>query len=182
MKIEESSITLNFPDNNYFRFQECKGYKDIQNNFKEMDACWYDETKDELYLIELKDWKNNNLEEENDSRFSEEEVAKIKQRISKFRIGTLFKKSVDSLCMILSVMLETGYSENINNCFSFTITKKTKIKLLSIINWEDTDVTYISSVNSAYKSKFGSYAKLFGIRTFIVLTKERAKTQFDWVE
>jgi hypothetical protein len=109
MKIEESSITLNFPDNNYFRFQECKGYKDIQNNFKEMDACWYDETKDELYLIELKDWKNNNLEEENDSRFSEEEVAKIKQRISKFRIGTLFKKSVDSLCMILSVMLETGY-------------------------------------------------------------------------
>ena len=39
MAITESSITLNFPDNNYFRFQDCKGYKDIQDNFKEMDAC-----------------------------------------------------------------------------------------------------------------------------------------------
>ena len=37
MAITESSITLNFPDNNYFRFEDCQGYKDIQDNLKEMD-------------------------------------------------------------------------------------------------------------------------------------------------
>ncbi len=182
MKIEESSVTLNFPDNNYFRFEECKGYKDIQNNFKEMDACWYDETKDELYLIELKDWKTDKIYEENDSNIPIEEIIDTKTGISKSRVFTLFKKSVDSVCMILSAMLNTDYSTAISSCFSFKITKDTKIRLISIINWEETDISYISNVNTAYKSKFGSYAKLFGIRTFIVLTKEQAKTQFDWVE
>ena len=31
MPITESGITLNFPDNNYFRFEDCQGYKEIQS-------------------------------------------------------------------------------------------------------------------------------------------------------
>ena len=60
MPITESGITLNFPDNNYFRLGGCDGYKKIQNNFSEMDACWYDQANDTLYIIELKNWGNNN--------------------------------------------------------------------------------------------------------------------------
>lgn len=71
MSITESSITLNFPDNNYFRFQDCNGYKTIQNNFKEMDACWYDQASDILYIIELKDWSVANL---TDSTFSDKRI------------------------------------------------------------------------------------------------------------
>lgn len=38
MIITESAITLNFPDNNYFRFQDCEGYQALSgHNFKEMD-------------------------------------------------------------------------------------------------------------------------------------------------
>ncbi len=182
MKIEESSITLNFPDANYFRFENCDGYNKIQNNFKEMDVCWYDVKKDELFLIELKDWKNNTLNEESDSSFSKSKIAEMKLGISNYRIGEVFKKSVDSLCMVLSVLLGTKYSEDISACFSFNITKKTKIRLISIINWESADVNYIATINSAYKSKFGSYAKLFGITTFLVMTNKQAQAKFDWVE
>ncbi len=79
MAIEESSIVLDFPDNNYFRLQGCEGYKRIQDNLKEMDVCWYDSNSDVLYLIELKDWGSNTLEEEKDQSKSESEINKIKK-------------------------------------------------------------------------------------------------------
>ena len=61
MPIIESGIILNFPDSNYFRLGDCDGYKKIQDNFSEMDACWYDQANDTLYIIELKNWENNKL-------------------------------------------------------------------------------------------------------------------------
>jgi hypothetical protein len=42
--INESGITLTFPDNNFFRFQTCEGHKQLQG-IQEMDCCWYDENK-----------------------------------------------------------------------------------------------------------------------------------------
>ena len=38
-----------FPDNNYFRLCDCDGYKAIQNNFAEMDVCWYDQKEVSVY-------------------------------------------------------------------------------------------------------------------------------------
>lgn len=56
-KIKESNITLDFPDGNFFRFETCSGYTALSgNHFKEMDACWYDNTKNLFWLIELKDY------------------------------------------------------------------------------------------------------------------------------
>jgi hypothetical protein len=88
MIITESSITLDFPDNNCFRFEKCKGYKDIQNNFKEMDVCWYEQITDTLYIIELKDWKDGKLMEENDPNISAQQIKEMKEGISKFQINT----------------------------------------------------------------------------------------------
>lgn len=184
MAIIESNITLNFPDSNYFRFQDCKGYKDIQDNFKEMDACWYDVANDILYLIELKDWKDGKLMEENNPNFSTQqiqEIKEIKRGISQSHIHNLVKKSIDSVSMIMSVLLGKPYSANIQACASFTISNSTKIKLLSIVNWTNTDTTYIANVNTAYKSKFKPYAKLYDIQTFIVMTKTQAISQFTWI-
>lgn len=183
MAITESLITLNFPDNNYFRFEDCKGYKDIQDNFKEMDACWYEQATDTLFIIELKDWDNGNLIEETDPNFSEQKIKEMKQGITKARIYTLVKKSIDSVCMFMSILLEKPYSSNIKPCLpsDFLLTKTTKIKLLSIINWTNPDVTYISNIHSEYKAKFKPYAKLYGIQTYVVLTKDKAKQTFDWI-
>ncbi|MBC7554913.1 MAG: hypothetical protein H7257_13150 [Taibaiella sp.] len=179
MQVEESGITLNFPDNNYFRFQDCNGYLQIQSNFREMDACWYDQHNDTLYLIELKDWGDGILNEERDAKFSAEYVEKLKNDITNARIRVLFEKSLDS--MIISVLLNKPYSVNIQRCIPFNISNSTTIKLLSIINWTDSDLTYLSSVQSAYKSHFRPYATLFGIRSFVVMTKTQAINLFAWI-
>lgn len=181
MPITESGITLNFPDNNYFRLGDCDGYKKIQNNFSEMDACWYDQVNDTLYLIELKNWENNNLQEENDPNFSEAKINEMKKGISDYRIYNLLKKSIDTTCMFMSILLNKPFASNIQTCSPFTITNNTKIKLLSIINWTEADSSYISNINTAYKSKFNSYAKLFDIKAFLVLTKEKAAENFNWI-
>jgi hypothetical protein len=166
MPITESSITLNFPDNNFFRFQDCSGYKAIQNHFKEMDACWYDQSTDILYIIELKDWSIANL---TDNTFSDK------------RIWDLVKKSIDSVCMFMAILLGKPHSVSIQSCSPFTISANTKIKLLSIVNCNPSDTLYITHINTEYKSRFGSYAKLFDISSFLVLTKEKAMQKFYWI-
>jgi len=181
MPITESSVTLNFPDNNYFRLGDCDGYKVIQNNFAEMDACWYDKANDILYIIELKNWENNSLAEESDPSYTPEQIHKMKEGISNHRIGNLLKKSIYTTCMFMSILLGKVNGNKIQQCSPFTISNNTTIKLLSIINWTDIDSTYISNINTQYKSKFNSYAKLFDINTFLVLTKDKASELFSWV-
>ena len=179
--ITESGITLNFPDNNFFRFENCQGYKNIQNHFREVDVCWYEQATDTLYLIELKNWGNFTLIEENDPNFSVQQIEAMKNRISTHRIEVLWKKTVDSACMFMSVLLNKPYSANIQACSPFTITNTTKIKCLSIINWTNPDVTYIATVNKKYKEMFKPYADLFDIKAFIVMTKKQAAQRFSWV-
>jgi hypothetical protein len=181
MPITESGITLNFPDNNYFRFEDCQGYKEIQNNFKEMDVCWYEQATDTLYIIELKDWHDGKLIEENDPSFSAQKIIEMKQGISKSNRNILVKKSIDSASMFLSILLEKPYSPKIQLCAPFIITNTTSIKLLSIINWTNPDVTYVATINTEYRSKFASYAKLFDIKAYVVMTKDKATQVFDWI-
>lgn len=181
MPIIESGITLNFPDNNFFRFQNCQGYNSIQQNFKEMDVCWYDQGADILYIIELKNWGNGALLEEQDPSYTGTMIDELKGRITTYRINELFKKSIDSVCMFVSILLNKPHGVHIQNCAPFVITTQTTIKLLSIINWTNVDATYISSVHSAYKSYFKPYAKLFGIRNYVVMTKEQASRTYAWI-
>lgn len=176
----ESKITLNFPDDNYFRFENCIGHKNL-SHVKEMDACWYDINNDILYIIELKNWENGKLTEEDDPNITKSEIEKIKKDISSYRVEELWKKSLDCVCMFSSILLKKPYSFEIQKCSPFTITNETTIKLLSIINWTDIDSLYIADINAQYKSKFNSYAKLFGIKTFLVLPKNKASELFDWI-
>ena len=180
MPITESAITLNFSDKNFFRFQDCQGYRDLEN-IKEMDVCWYDQANDILYIIELKDWGNHNLNEEANPNFSAEEIKEMKEKISTHRINDLLKKSIDSVSMFVSILLKKPYSTKIQACSPFAITQNTQIKLLTIVNWSSLDLTYIDNVNSAYKTKFKPYAKLYDIKTFLVITKKQALEMFDWV-
>lgn len=122
MPITESGITLNFPDNNFFRFEDCQGYKEIQNNFKEMDVCWYEQTTDTLYIIELKDWHDGKLIEENDPTISSQKIIEMKESISKSNINILVKKSIDSVSMFISILLGKPFSQKIELCTPFTIT------------------------------------------------------------
>lgn len=179
--LTESNITLNFPDNNYFRFQDCEGYKQIQHNLKEMDTCWFNNEDNILYLIELKNWENNSLIEENDFSISKEEISLMKSNISKSRINNLLKKSIDSVSIFMSILLDKPQGLKIQKCSPFTINNNTTIKLISIINWTSSDITYIANINTEYKTKFKSYAKLYSISAYLVMTKEQAAKQFNWI-
>lgn len=70
-----------------------------------MHACWYDQKEDKLYLIELKNWKTNNLAEETDLNYTYEQIQVMKEGISNYRIRNLVKKSVDTSCMFMSILL-----------------------------------------------------------------------------
>lgn len=181
MPITESGITLDFPDNNFFRFQDCQGYRDIQQNFKEMDVCWYDQENDILYIIELKDWGDGTLVEEMNPSYNVPMIDELKSKITNSRINLLLKKAVDSTCMFLSILLNKPYSANIAICSPFQINVNTSIKLLSIINWTSPDTTYIATVHGQFKTCYRPYARLFGIKTYVILTKEQAKSQYPWV-
>ena len=115
----------------------------------------------------MKDWSIANL---TNSNFSEK------------RIWDLVKKSVDSVSMFVSILLGKPHSTLIQQCSPFTITNTTKIKVFSIVNCEKSDVPFISFINTEYKSRFSSYAKLFDIDTFLVMTKEKAIQKFQWIE
>lgn len=186
MSITESSITLTFPDTNYFRFEEngkviCEGYKKIQNNFKVCDVCWYDTQADILYIIELKDWGDGILEEEKNKIWSQEDIQENRKRITQHRIKELVKKSLDSVSMFISILLKKPYSTQIQDCSPFHITNDTTITLLSIINWTNADSTYISTIHSEYKTYFKPYATLFGIKKYVVMTKTQAMEAFPWI-
>jgi hypothetical protein len=55
------------------------------------------------------------------------------------------------------------------------------ITLLSEINWTNPDVTYIAAVNTEYRSRFASYAKLFDVNAYVVMTKDKASQTFSWI-
>jgi len=61
----------------------------------------------------------------------------------------------------------------------FSIQNNTEIKLVNIIN--HVNDAYISHVNTQCKTKIHPYAKLFDIRTYLVLTKEIASQRFNWI-
>ncbi|TAD99975.1 MAG: hypothetical protein EAZ97_07285 [Bacteroidetes bacterium] len=178
--VTESGITLNFPDENFFRFENCQGHKNLQN-IQEMDCCWYDQNNDILYLIELKGWNSDKLNEEIDPNFDKQEIDKIKAGRKKGHIDSLVKKSVDSLFMFISILLGKPYAKQIQACSPFTISNNTTIKLFTIMDWKETDTTYVSVINDSYRDKFKSYAKLLNIKTYLVMTKTQAQKQFVWV-
>jgi hypothetical protein len=176
----ESAITLDFPDNLFFRLCDCPAYREIQHNCKEMDICWYDQSSNTLYLIELKQWDSKLLEEE-DTHVSREEIAEKKKGILAYRLKNLLKKSIDTSCMFMSVLLAKPHGHKIGQCAPFTINGQTSVILLSIIDWQDPDNTYLSVINDQYRSKFKPYAKLFDIRTYLIMSKKQAQQHFGWV-
>lgn len=131
-----------------------------------MDACWYDTQANVLYMIELKDWTIADLSQ---TPYTEQ------------RIWDLVKKSVDSVNMLASILLGKPHAVNFLPCIPFAINVNTTIKLMSIIHCNDQDQPLIASINQEYKTRFNSYAMLFDIRSFFVMTHNQAIARFDWI-
>ncbi|MFN0036810.1 MAG: hypothetical protein ACKVUS_17245 [Saprospiraceae bacterium] len=156
----ESSITLNFPDNNFFRFSTCQGYTSLSgNHFKEMDACWYDAAGNFYWLIELKDY----------SLASIAAAETIEQKA-----WDIVKKAVDSLSMFLSSKHRYGYAANLDPCFPKAPDAKTQFKFVTIVHCDTSQIGDVQLLHNSFRSKFKPYANLFGINYFAVVEHTQA--------
>ena len=157
---KESNITLNFPDENFFRFETCVGYTALSgNHFKEMDACWFDAEENLYWLIELKDFSLASL--------------KTPETIEK-KSWDIVKKAIDSLCMFLSSKNSYGYAANINPCLPSVPDNTTQLKFLTIIHCEIGQKADVQLINEKFKNKFRPYAELFGIKHYAVIEHSTA--------
>lgn len=157
----ESSITLNFPDNNFFRFETSPGFKKLSaNHFKEMDACWYDTNLNVFWLIELKDFSLATLT-------NNENIEK--------RVFNILKKAIDSLCMVLSRKHKYSYSSNFNSCILDLINETTEFKIITVVHCNESQKADVQLINEQFKLRFKPYATLFGNIKHSVLEHDRAK-------
>jgi len=162
MPFTESGITLNFPDSNYFCFENCFGFQTLSAfHFKEMDACWFDTENRILYVIELKDFTNADIEDKD-------------KDIAKKRVWNLVKKSVDSLCMFLAILNNTQFSTKISSCLPPNIKLQDfSIKFIHIINCLDKQEG-VQFLRDDFIQKIKPYQMLFDFK-FSILTYQQAK-------
>jgi len=151
----ESSITLNFPDDNYFRFSTCSGYTALSGNFyKEMDGCWYDAVNNIYWLFELKDYSLASLE-------AIESIEK--------KAWDITKKAIDSLLMFLSSKHGYIYGEKFNDCLPVKPNGTTVFKFVTIVHCDASQKANIQLINEKFKSRFKPYAMLFDIAAYSVM-------------
>ncbi len=157
---KESNITLEFPDENFFRFSSCAGYKVLSgNHFKEMDACWYDSVSNSYWLIELKDFSLASLT--------------TPDTIEK-KSWDMVKKAIDSLCMFLSSKHFYPYAASLNPCFPFVPDSRTQYYFITIVHCDNSQKPDIQLLNEKFRRKFSPYAKLFGITNYSVMEHSTA--------
>nr|WP_321356675.1 hypothetical protein [uncultured Draconibacterium sp.] len=166
MGFTESNITLDFPDNKWFRFEDKSAYQQLSGfSFKEMDACWYDEANQTFYLIELKDFTSGNIEN---------------QENATGRVHNLLKKSIDSLQMVLAHQLTTDIGNELEQNMGYTIPTNTQLVFISIIDINQSQRSDLGFIRDTYKNKFKAYEKLFNLKSSVI-SYENAKQRFTWV-
>ena len=56
---QESGLRITLPDGDSFRFQDCYSYKALSGkNLSEIDFCWWDSTRNTLWLLDIKDYSH----------------------------------------------------------------------------------------------------------------------------
>ena len=156
----ESSITLDFPDTNWFRLADCVGYRSLSGcSFKEMDACWYEEDANMYWLIELKDFSLASLS-------TNEGIEK--------RAWDIAKKAYDSICMFLAVKHGYTYSANLAPSFPKVPDENTVFKLIAIIHCDPSQRADVQLLHNSFCNKFKPYAELFDIKHYGVMEHSRA--------
>ncbi len=173
MPFTESGVTLNFPDGNFFCFENCPGYRQYSgNHFKEMDAGWFDLANSTLYLVELKDFTAANL-----ARTNATEIQSVEKRI-----WNLVKKSIDSCMMLASIQLGSPKALDISACLPQSPGRMDELFLVNILSSDRSQQADIAFIRTAYLDRLKPYKELFGIKRCTLLTYEQAKVHLPWVQ
>ena len=158
----ESGISLNFPDENHFRFEKCETYCKLNGfGFKEMDACWFDIENNKFFCVELKDYTLANM------RLKSQDI-----------IENLVNKSVHTLQMLNARILNTEFSTGFNDDVSFPFPENAEINLISILKLDKKQKADFNPIRDVIKGRLKPYQKLFDINVLIT-THEGAMKKFN---
>jgi hypothetical protein len=173
MPFSESGITINFPNHDFFCFENCEGYQRLSGyHLKEMDLGWIDRSSGVVYLVELKDFTLANFRETDGSVNIDS------------RVWDLVKKSVDTCTLLASTIFGNAAGLEIKNCFpkpDFTL-NLSDVVLIHILNSTAEQKADLQLVRDSFNQKFKAYKELFGLKQVSVLTYDQAKKYLYWVQ
>ena len=159
-----------------------------------MDLGWYDVNDDVLYFIELKDWQDASLSEDNDSNFDKKQLIKLREQIRNHKIRVLVEKSLGVAAMISSMLLDRSIGQRLlrdlhtqaiglgkkeAGQLKRCISSNTRWAFYHIANWKDSNTTYLNNLNDRYRNQFKGYADLFQVRPYHLITKTQAMRLSD---
>lgn len=167
----ESNITLDFPPvGHWFRFQQSEPYASLSGcNFKEMDACWIDDSSPEsriIYSIELKDY-----------------TLAGDLATSQNRVWNVVKKTVDTLQMLLSAKFQNAFGVSLENCKGVDLhTKISSLIFITIVDISLSDVSMFSAFRDECYLKLKPYRSVWDSIKVVVITKEQARSYYSFVK
>jgi len=144
----ESGLTINLPNQDYFRVSDCPTWRKKLNtlSLKEMDFGWWDETTNQIYFLEVKD-------------FTQLDHPKSKKpKKSQDFIKDFVTKATDTLFLLAGVWLSSSKGESMKNelfatCPNFP-TSLSKIKLLFVVKTTDPSAgIWIADLNNEIRNQ-----------------------------
>ena len=145
----ESSITLDFSTEHWFRFEKSSPYDKLSGfHFKEMDACWVKDmgtSNAEFYAVELKDYSAGNLKE-----------------TSSDRVWDIVKKVVDTIQMFMSARYQNGFGKQLEAEKSVDLHNGIqKAVFLTIVNFKAEDAQMFQTMKDECLLKLKGYSSVW---------------------
>jgi hypothetical protein len=161
---QESGLQITLPVGESFRFQDCPNYQNLKGkNLSEMDFCWWDDNKNTLWLLEIKDYSHLTPLE----------------RLPDHLLDKLINKATDSLLILASVWFGSLRGKQICGdlpifCQTFPVQPK-KIKIVFILKLTDTNIKLqLSPLKTRLKDKLIGRLLLFDISHVTLTDHETA--------
>ncbi|MEI6429380.1 MAG: hypothetical protein WCO45_13515 [Pseudanabaena sp. ELA607] len=154
----ESGLTINLPNQDYFRVSDCPTWRKKLNtlSLKKMDFGWWDETTNQIYFLEVKD-------------FTQLDHPKSKKpKKSQDFIKDFVTKATDTLFLLAGVWLSSSKGESMKNelfatCPNFP-TSLSKIKLLFVVKTTDPSAgIWIADLNNEIRNQLRGRVILFDL-------------------
>jgi hypothetical protein len=161
---EESGLRITLPDRDSFRFQDCPSYKTLNGkNLSEIDFCWWDLTKNTLWLLELKDYSHLTPSE----------------KLPNHLLEKLTNKVTDSLLILSSVWSGSLQGQKIcaelpTFCHTFPI-QPSKIKIVFVLKITSPHLKLeLSPLKTRLRDKLGGRLQLFDVTHVTLVDHETA--------
>ena len=155
----ESGLTINLPDQDYFRVSDCPTWRKKLNtlSLKEMDFGWWDATTNQIYFLEVKDFTQLNHPKATNHKTPQD-------FIKDFVI-----KATDTLFLLAGVWLSSSKGESMKNellttCPNFP-TSLSKFKLIFVVKTTDPSAGIsIADLNNEIRNQLRGRVILFDLK------------------